>query len=99
MKTTVSMQCVFETKYLGPTNTRSGRVKVLAGGRTCTVPWDSDLGVDANHATAVREFIKRFNMSGSFTDLVGASLFDGRYVFISANGPARVFEHGEEFET
>ena len=99
MKTTVSMQCVFETKYLSPTNTRGGRVKVLAGGRTCTVPWDHELGVDANHAAAVREFIKRFNMSGSFADLVGGATHDGRYVFISTNGPARIFEHGEEFET
>lgn len=91
MKTTkISFKCAFETRYLAPTDARGSRVQVTAGGRTCTVPWDSELGVE-NHARAVREFQKRFNMADSFGDMYGVETTGG-FVFMCAES-CQAFQH------
>lgn len=45
------------TKYIGPTNTKPGRVKAVVEGesRTATLNWNHDLGVRDNHEAVARE--------------------------------------------
>lgn len=70
-----------ETKYLGPTNSRGGRVKASAGKglQGVTVPWDHALGVWANHRAAARAFAEKYSWTGSYID--GAT--DKGYVWVS----------------
>jgi hypothetical protein len=67
------------TKYLGPTNNRGSRVKVIDEGysdrpRTIAVPWDYALNPDENHAAAARVALRRWDWSGRW---VGGGLRDG----------------------
>lgn len=41
-----------ETRYLGPTNTRGGRIKASAYAGSITVPYDHELNADQNHYRA-----------------------------------------------
>lgn len=49
---------LYQTKYLGPTNSHVARVKVmnLGSGRYCYVPWNHSLDVEENHAGAFKSF-------------------------------------------
>lgn len=87
-----SMCCrMIRTKYLGPTNTRPGRIKawsVGAGDRPgfhLTLSWNHDLGIAENHeavATALLRAIDDANGYGREEDVVlGSSEDGGGYVF------------------
>ena len=52
------MSQVIITKYIGPTNTRSSRVKATCWRKTITVSWDYAQDVDANHKAAAEALIK-----------------------------------------
>lgn len=41
-----------ETRYLGPTNTKGGRIKATAWAGSVTVPYDHALNTDQNHHRA-----------------------------------------------
>lgn len=41
-----------ETRYLGPTNTRGGRIKARAWAGSVTVPYNHELNADQNHRAA-----------------------------------------------
>ena len=44
---------IIRTNYLGPTNTRGGRIKASnICGKSVTIPWNHELGIDANHRAA-----------------------------------------------
>ena len=47
------MQAI-ETKFVGPTNHRSARIRVRCQARTMFVSWDHSLGVEGNHDAAAR---------------------------------------------
>jgi len=53
------MRQVIKTKYLGPTNYRSSRVKASCEALTLTVPWDDALSVDENHKFAINQVFLR----------------------------------------
>jgi hypothetical protein len=70
------------TKYLGPTDTRGGRVKARLsdhgpGDPTLTVGYDYALDIYANHAEAARQFAIKFRWDGEYS---AAATSDG-YVF------------------
>ena len=54
------------TKYIGPTNYRGSRIKAYSEAfpRGLTLSWDHALGVEENHDTAARAFIKAKNWEG-----------------------------------
>jgi len=43
---------IIETKYVGPTNTKGGRVIAKTAGNRIIVEWDSVLGIEDNHVAA-----------------------------------------------
>ena len=65
------------TTYLGPTNTRGGRVKAKHFNtlRTITLGWDSGLDAQPNHARAAAQLL------GS-DDLLYCSVENGGYVWM-----------------
>jgi len=52
------------TKYIGPTNTRPGRVKATAEAGSVTVEWEHGLSIDGNHARAAKALRDKFNWQG-----------------------------------
>ena len=54
------------TKYIGPTNFKSGRVKATASAGSITVEWDHSLSINANHAAAAKALANKFNWSGEW---------------------------------
>lgn len=63
------------TKYIGPTNTKPGRVKAVIEGskETVTITWDHGLGVRENHERAARTLLEQAHPSAKGR-LVGATL-------------------------
>lgn len=67
------------TKYLGPTNNRPSRIKVIDEGwgdrsRSIVVPWDHALDVNENHKWAARVALLKWEWYGRW---VGGGLRDG----------------------
>ncbi len=61
-----SFKVAIETKYLGPTNTRSARVKAIAQtGNQITLTWDSSLTAYQNHAAAAMALCEKLDWEGS----------------------------------
>jgi hypothetical protein len=52
------------TRYMGPTNHRSSRVKATASAGSVTVCWDHALGVDENHAAAAKALADKYGWGG-----------------------------------
>lgn len=78
------MRQAIETRYFGPTNHRSTRVKATAQAGSVTVIWDDALGVDENHAVAARKLANKFGWKGRF---VAGGLPSGRgNVFVCDDG-------------
>ena len=52
-----------ETYYLGPTDTKGGRVKArtLGGDSSVTLPWDHALDMVENHHAALRALIAKLD--------------------------------------
>jgi hypothetical protein len=49
-----------QTKYLGPTNTRGGRIKAFDNnGNQRTVPWNHVLNAEENHQEAAKALASR----------------------------------------
>lgn len=81
------MRQAIVTKYLGPTDYRSARVKATAQAGTVFVLWDDALDVDGNHERAARALAKRFGWKGV---LQGGGMPDGKgncYVFTEPGSP------------
>lgn len=80
------MQAII-TKYLGPTNHRSSRVKATCDAKSMTVSWDHSLNSDENHDVAARMLAERLGWTGDhYGRLVGGGLPRGMggncYVFV-----------------
>lgn len=79
------------TKYIGPSNHRGSRVKAFADAGEFTMPWDHELGVEANHQKAMVFLCGRLNWD--CRNYVQGSLpGDTGYVFVelSVNGPTTI---------
>lgn len=48
---------IIQTHYLGPTDTKSGRVvaKNVSSGKRVVVSWDHGIGMEENHFTAAQQ--------------------------------------------
>lgn len=80
-------RCVITTKYFGPTNARSGRIKATAkSGRSLsvTIPYPHELRQSEAHAAAARALCERMNWAP-------AALHQGY-----AHGDGYVFVMGDE---
>lgn len=77
-----------QTKFLGPTNYRSARVKAwnVTSKRSVTRPWDYDLDAGGNHEKVARELLAREEDPGTGTyyhgELMACGTADSKgYVF------------------
>lgn len=78
------MRQAIETKYLGPTNHRGGRVLAGCVAGRITVPWRHELNPEANHALAAKLLMNKLDWTGR---LVGGGLPNGRgYAFVVLDG-------------
>lgn len=73
------MQAI-ETKYLGPTNTRGGRIKATSDAGSMTVPWDYSLGVQDNHRAAAAALVAKLGWQ-DYGEWVTGTIGD-RYVHV-----------------
>lgn len=83
-----------ETKYLGPTNTRPGRIKAKAWAGSITVEWDHSLSVEKNHesaASALRQKLGWVPSAGRPFDCTwaqGGATDGSGYVFVAVERDA-----------
>jgi hypothetical protein len=78
MERTSPMQAI-HTKYIGPTDKRSSRVKATAQAGSVILQWDSALNSDANHKAAARALANKYNWSGTYC---GGGLPDGSMAWV-----------------
>jgi hypothetical protein len=83
MKITDNHRVSVVSKYLGPTNHRGSRVKVMRsdhrqGDPTLTVSWDHALDIGANHCEAIRQFIEMLEWDSN--DWIVGHAGDGKCV-------------------
>ena len=71
-----------ETKYLGPTNHRGGRIKASAQAGSITIPWDHALNTDNNHDMAAIALLKKLGWKGKLEGGGNARGNGNVYVFI-----------------
>lgn len=73
-----------ETRYLGPTNTKGGRVKATAWAGSVTVPYDHALDVQDNHRAAQLALRHKLGWQGKFAQ--GGNVKGDGYVFVNVEG-------------
>jgi hypothetical protein len=73
-----------ETKYLGPTNTRGGRIKARAWSSSLTVPYDHALNPEDNHRAAADALRAKLGWEGTFAQ--GGHPNGCGYVFVNVEG-------------
>jgi hypothetical protein len=73
-----------ETRYLGPTNTKGGRIKATAAAGSVTVPYDHALNADANHKAAADALIAKMGWTGTFAQ--GGNVKGDGYYFVNVEG-------------
>ena len=75
------MRQYIQTKYIGPTNTRSGRVKASANPGSIFVSWNHALGIEENHIAAAKAYAAKYDWKGVWS---GGGGKDG-YCFVQAS--------------
>ena len=73
-----------ETKYLGPTNTKGGRIKATAWAGSVTMPYDHALNAEDNHRAAALLLQTKYGWQGTFAQ--GANAKGDGYVFVNVEG-------------
>jgi hypothetical protein len=73
-----------ETKYLGATNTKGGRIKATAAAGSVTVGYDHALNTDSNHKAAADALIAKMGWAGTFAQ--GGNAKGDGYVFVNVEG-------------
>jgi hypothetical protein len=68
------------TKYIGPSNTRSGRIKASAAAGSVTIPYPSQHGMERAHATAALALCEKLGWSGTLAQ--GGMPSDSGYAFV-----------------
>ena len=56
---------IIRTKYLGPTNTKGSRIKVISGRESAIVPWDSSKNTEENLRAAVIALCQNLGCHGT----------------------------------
>jgi hypothetical protein len=73
-----------ETRYLGPTNTKGGRIKATAGAGSITIGYDYALNTDGNHKAAADALIAKMGWTGTFAQ--GGNVTGTGYYFVNVEG-------------
>ena len=68
------MRQAIVTKFIGPTNHRSARVKATAAAGSIFVTWDDALDVNANHTRAALQLARKYGWTGTWE---GGGMPDG----------------------
>lgn len=73
-----------ETRYLGPTNTKGGRIKASAWAGSVTLPYDYALNADGNHKAAADALIAKMGWQGKYAQ--GGNVKGDGYYFVNVEG-------------
>lgn len=73
-----------ETRYLGPTNTKGGRIKATAWAGSVTVPYDHALSLEDNHRAAAMALVSKLQWQGTFAQ--GGNAKGDGYYFVNVKG-------------
>ena len=73
-----------ETRYLGATNTKGGRIKATAWAGSVTVPYDHALDVQDNHRAAQLALRHKLGWQGKYAQ--GGNAKGDGYVFVNVEG-------------
>lgn len=73
-----------ETCYLGPTNTKGGRIKATAAAGSITIGYDHALNTDGAHKAAADALIAKMGWNGTFAQ--GGNAKGNGYVFVNVEG-------------
>lgn len=73
-----------ETRYLGPTNTKGGRIKATAWAGSVTVPYDHALNSEDNHRAAAMALVAKLQWQGTFAQ--GGNAKGDGYYFVNVKG-------------
>lgn len=73
-----------ETRYLGATNTKGGRIKATAWAGSVIVPYDHALDVQDNHRAAQLALRHKLGWQGKFAQ--GGNVKGDGYVFVNVEG-------------
>ena len=73
-----------ETRYLGPTNTKGGRIKATAWAGSVTVPYDHALNSEDNHRAAAMALVAKLQWPGTFAQ--GGNAKGDGYYFVNVKG-------------
>lgn len=80
---TVITQAI-ETKYLGPTNSRGGRIKAIAWADSVTISYNHELNHAENHRAAADALLAKLGWDGKFAQ--GGNVKGDGYVFVNVEG-------------
>ena len=73
-----------ETRYLGPTNTRGGRIKATAWAGSVTIGYAHELNTEGAHKAAADALIAKLGWTGTFAQ--GGNAKGDGYVFVNVEG-------------
>ena len=73
-----------ETRYLGPTNTKGGRIKASAWAGSVTLPYDHALSTEKNHAKAAFALLLKMGWNGKYAQ--GGNVKGDGYYFVNVEG-------------
>lgn len=73
-----------ETRYLGPTNNRGGRIKATAWAGSVTVPYAYELSTEDAHRAAAETLIAKFGWKGTYAQ--GGNVNGTGYYFVNVEG-------------
>lgn len=73
-----------ETKYLGPTNTKGGRIKATAWAGSVSLPYDHALSAEKNHKKAAFALLLKLRWNGTYAQ--GANVKGDGYHFVNVDG-------------
>lgn len=73
-----------ETRYLGPTNTKGGRIKATAWAGSITIGYNHALDTQDNHRAAANALIAKMDWRGPFAQ--GGNIKGDGYYFVNVEG-------------
>ncbi len=73
-----------ETKYLGATNAKGGRIKATAWAGSVTIGYDYALDAQGNHKAAADALITKLGWTGTFAQ--GGNVKGNGYYFVNVEG-------------
>ena len=83
------MQAI-QTKYIGPTNTRSSRIKAWCAAGSITISYPHELSGQSVYRAAAELLADKLNWNtGNYGAMLGGCLPDGSYCFVFNNAASK----------